>query len=157
MAMTEVTETSCRRPMMKKREACVFETTKTWKNVNLVEGDERGHDVTAHWEGLLTGKLVVLVDGEVQCIQTRDQQDHDPMDPFGHFYVNGHELEVFPTTNEWSLGESSMNLFVDGHSIVDAETNVQDVSKQQFPDYRELELADAARSLAHQVPAFFDD
>jgi hypothetical protein len=137
------------RPRMKKRNACVFETSRTWTNVKFDDGQHVLHNVTAHWEGLLTGKLVVLVDGELCCICTRDQQDHDPMDPYGHFLVDGHELEFSPTSAEWSLGQSSMNLSVDGRTttIIEAEGG----------ESIKIEMADAARTVAHQVPAFEEE
>ena len=139
-----------RRRRMKKRNACVFETTKTWKHLN-VDG-RHDHEITAHWEGLLTGKLVVLVDGKVACIQTRDQQDYNPSDPYGHFYVDGHELEFTPTSATTNaLGDSSMNLTVDGRAFMEDEDD------QRITPH-DLEIAEAARAVAHLVPSFeYDD
>jgi hypothetical protein len=137
------------RPRMKRRNACVFETSRTWNHVQL--DDSHYHDVTAHWEGLLTGKLVVLVDGELRCICTRDQQDHDPMDPYGHFSVDGHELEFSPTSAEWSLGQSSMNLSVDGRTTTTTTNGAEGGGSIN------IDMADAARAVAHQVPAFEEE
>ena len=141
---------TCQRRRMKKRNACVFETTKTWKHLN-VDG-RHDHEITAHWEGLLTGKLVVLVDGKVACIQTRDQQDYNPTDPYGHFYVDGHELEFVPTSSTLNaLGDSSMNLTVDGRTFM------EDDGDQRITTH-DLEIAEAARAVAHLVPPFeYDD
>jgi hypothetical protein len=97
---------------MNRRSACVFETTRTWHLLL----DDQGHDITARWEGILRGKLVVLVDGELTAIY---EQDHDvPMDPYGHFQLQGHELEIFPACEEWgSSTDQSMNISVDGEAI----------------------------------------
>ena len=135
------------RGRMKKRTACVFENTKTWKHLN-VDG-EHEHEITAHWEGLLTGKLVVLVDGEVACIQTRDQQDYNPTDPYGHFTVDGHEVEFSPTVQEWSgPGNSSMDLAIDGHRF--SPDDVRD----DVVTTHDMAVAEAARAVAHDIPPF---
>jgi hypothetical protein len=55
---------------MNRRSVCVFETTRSW--YLHLDGQER--DVTARWEGILRGKLVVLVDGKLTDVC---KQDHD--------------------------------------------------------------------------------
>jgi hypothetical protein len=98
---------------MNRRCACVFETTRSW-HLRL---DGQEHDITARWEGILRGKLVVLVDGELTAIYERDRDA--PMDPYGNFQLQGHELEIFPACEEWSVGQS-MNLSVDGEARIQA-------------------------------------
>jgi hypothetical protein len=80
--------------------------------------DGQEHDITARWEGILRGQLVVLVDGELTAIYKQDDRDV-PMDPYGHFQLQGHELEIFPTCDEWSM-DQSMSLSVDGEARIQA-------------------------------------
>ena len=119
-----------------KRSAYVFETTRTW-HVNL---DGRPHEVTAHWEGILRGTLVIMVDGEVCCVYIRDHED--PADPYGHFQLDGHELEVLPSSNEWNE-DQSMNLRIDGQLFRTA------------PIISRNSITERARKIAQQAPVFY--
>jgi hypothetical protein len=93
----------------------------------------------AYWQGLLRGKLVVFVDGEGVSIDARRHEE--PLDPYGSFRLDGHNLEFFPTSEEWSNAQL-MDLTVDRRSVRAYGFDA---------DYR---LGEMARTIlvAHRVP-----
>mmetsp|Transcript_2339 Transcript_2339/g.6133 ORF Transcript_2339/g.6133 Transcript_2339/m.6133 type:complete len:180 (+) Transcript_2339:251-790(+) len=126
---------SRRRP--REQPPCVIENSKSWR-VNL---DGALHDITAYWEGMLGGHLVILVDGEFHCACTRQsirpQYYDDDEFVFGRCIVDGHNLELLPTTEDLSIAESDMELTVDGYEALGYEV-VNDAYHAKARDWAHL-------------------
>mmetsp|Transcript_16270 Transcript_16270/g.45110 ORF Transcript_16270/g.45110 Transcript_16270/m.45110 type:complete len:186 (+) Transcript_16270:172-729(+) len=110
----------------RRRQACVFQDARSWR----VNWDGRSHDVTACWEGILGGKLVVLIDGQFHCICMRPEHHGIETESFGRCMVDGHSLELLPRSNDWFHHPSSMELKVDGiESLGEESHNPSDVAE----------------------------
>ena len=99
--------------------------------------------ITIHWEGLLSQKILLYIDGEVACCFDT-QQTGKPLDTaYGQFILEGNLLEFDRTCQDWrSLKHSTIVLRTNG--IVVPETLCVDLD-----EYDRIDKAKRLSKLIH--------